>query len=232
MAINVIKLWGRAKEAAKSALTGGLEKKAAKLKEQMKELGVNNATSAALSVASYGLGKIPLVGSEVSFVFNKAIADPAKDLVNSKTVEHLLQQAQARDVHKLIQYRSEQALTFMDDMFAEYTVMRDYFSINMSSRGLPESCDAAYKQAYEYALAKSCITDLEKHIALLEELTGLLKGEVQKMKPGIKARKDIIKARLALWGIGHPDKRCNGLQGCFWDGKKDLNPSDIFDEDL
>ena len=199
----------------------------------MKELGVNNVASGALSLASYGLGKIPLVGSEVSFVFNKAVADPAKDLVNSKTVEHLLKEAQTRgEVHKLIQYRSEQALTFMDDMFAEYTVMRDYFSLNISTRKLPDSCDTAYRQAFEYALAKSCITDLEKHITLLEELTTLLKAEVQKMKPAIKARKTLVKARLDLWGAAHTEKRCNGLQGCFWDGKSDLNKTEIHDEDL
>ncbi len=213
-------LWNTAKRMAKESSSGGVHMKIAKFEEQIKEVGVAKATTIALSATSYGIGKVPLVGQELSFAFDQLVSDPIGDAVNAKTLDVLLNQAEAGydNTHKVIQYRNEKINADLADVFGQYTVMRKYFEKKMKDRPLPASCDDAFKMAFEYALAKSCISDLEKNLKLIEEFVILVKKEVEKMKPAIKSRKKLVQMRLEMWEIKHDEKKkCLGLHPCYYD---------------
>lgn len=212
-------LWNTAKRMAKEFASGGVHMKIAKFEEQLKEVGVAKATTIALSATSYGIGKVPLVGQELSFMFDHAVSDPISDAVNTKALDVLLQQAEAGgDFHKVIQYRNEKINADFSDVFGQYTVMRKYFEKKMKDRPLPESCDDAFKMAFEYALAKSCISDLEKNLKMIEDFAAAVRKEVDKMKPAIKSRKRVVQLRLEMWEIKHDEKKkCLGLHPCYYD---------------
>ncbi len=213
-------LWNTAKRMAKESSSGGVHMKIAKLEEQIKEIGVAKATTVALSATSYGIGKVPLVGQELSFAFDQLVSDPIGDAVNAKTLEVLLNQAEAGydNTHKVIQYRNEKINADLADVFGQYTVMRKYFEKKMKDRPLPKSCDDAFKMAFEYALAKSCISDLEKNLKMIEDFVVLVRKEVDRMKPAIKSRKKLVELRIDTWEDQHDDKKkCLGLHPCYYD---------------
>ncbi len=138
--LRITDLWNYAKKNAKDTFSGGVHMKISKLEEQVKEVSVKKAGTGALSAASYGIGKIPLVGQELSFLFDHAVSDPISDAVNAKALDLLLQQAESGgELHKIIQYRNEKINANIDDVFGQYTVMRKYFELKMKDRPLPES---------------------------------------------------------------------------------------------
>jgi hypothetical protein len=192
----------QAKTQAESTLGGGLER----LLNDMQSYGDTVGKGA----LTFAIQHIPFVGPSLAKGFDLAASKGI-----SAIYKKLLKEA------KTPEQRISYALFSLEKSLAStlrqaFNTVATYDASVGEDRSDCKDCQAAFKAAYEDHLALACTKEIEDGCKILKTLARDLEVSTRRLKHSAETRVKDHDHRYDNFRENHPDKRCMGLQACYW----------------
>jgi hypothetical protein len=199
--------------AARAFWRGGLQKKLHDL-EKYKKTGV-------ASGVSYGLSKIPFVGTEVSKGF-ELLTETHFDSVYRQLLES---STTAKERINNCLFVLERYLSA--SMRQAYNTALFYIKeVDWKGELECKDCQDAFKAAMAACVAQSCIDDLKRDVEIIKRLAQDLENEIREAALEVSARGGShLEERIDNFRGNHPSKPCRppGVEKCYWSAGGDID---------